>query len=317
MTSLAAPPCDRVAPPTGLPACQWRGRPSSSPRPATPISIGRSTRRRSSCIRSKWVGCCAAMASQTRSSPPGSCTTCLKRPRPLKAQLQRRFGAAIARLVESVSDDPSIINDEARKHELRDRVAHAGSEPLVIFAADKISKVRELALLPVWQLDEPKTRAKLAQYEATSRCSNELRESTPSSIFSTPSSTSSGHRNSKHQERARKQEARRAASNHHNMNDPCPGCVIELAPEEGLELLRPRSFRWQLCTYVSPAPNRTASADPQSMNRRLDRTQRARHRVNPSANNNLDDTSSLLQTAEAALWARLLLSARSGSDRLV
>jgi hypothetical protein len=48
-----------------------------------------------------------------------------------------------------------------------DRVAHAGSESLAIFAADKISKVRELALLPVWQLDVPKTRAKLAHYEAS------------------------------------------------------------------------------------------------------------------------------------------------------
>ena len=62
-----------------------------------------------------------------------------------RAELQRRFGASIARLVESVSDDPSIDDYGSRKRELRDRVAHAGSNTVAIFAADKISKVRELS----------------------------------------------------------------------------------------------------------------------------------------------------------------------------
>ena len=138
MTSLAAPPCDRVAPPTGLPACQWRRRPSSSPRPATRISIGRSTARRSSPIRSRSARYCTAMVNQTRSSPPGL-----------------------------VSDDPSIGDYEKRKRQLRDRLAHGESEALAIFAADKISKVRELALLPPWRLCETTTRAKLTHYQAS------------------------------------------------------------------------------------------------------------------------------------------------------
>ncbi|MGB0092779.1 MAG: HD domain-containing protein [Solirubrobacteraceae bacterium] len=83
------------------------------------------------------------------------------------AELQRRFGASIARLVESVSDDPSIDDYESRKHELRNRVAHAGSDTVAIFTADKISKVRELALLPTSSLDETLTRAKLAHYRAS------------------------------------------------------------------------------------------------------------------------------------------------------
>ena len=83
------------------------------------------------------------------------------------AELQRRFGASIARLVESVSDDPSIDDYESRKRELRDRVAHAGSNTVAIFTADKISKVRELALLPTSSLDETTTRAKLAHYRAS------------------------------------------------------------------------------------------------------------------------------------------------------
>ena len=83
------------------------------------------------------------------------------------AELQRRFVASIAGLVESVSDDPSIHDYESRKRELRDRIAHAGSYTVAIFTADKISKVRELALLPTSSLDESTTRSKLAHYRAS------------------------------------------------------------------------------------------------------------------------------------------------------
>ena len=41
------------------------------------------------------------------------------------AELHRRFGARIARVVESVSDHPSLGDYTPRKRELRDRVAHA------------------------------------------------------------------------------------------------------------------------------------------------------------------------------------------------
>ena len=84
-----------------------------------------------------------------------------------RGELQRRFGARVAGLVESVSDDPSIDGYGSRKRELRDRVAHAGSDTVAIFAADKISKVRELTLLPTSRLDEKTTRAKLAHYRAS------------------------------------------------------------------------------------------------------------------------------------------------------
>ena len=83
------------------------------------------------------------------------------------AELHRRFGARIARVVESVSDDPSLGDYKSRKRDLRDRVAHADPGTRAVFAADKIAKVRELALLPAWQLNEPKNRAKLAHYRAS------------------------------------------------------------------------------------------------------------------------------------------------------
>ncbi len=83
------------------------------------------------------------------------------------AELHRLFGAQIARLVESVSDDPSIGDYRSRKRELRGRVARGDSNTCAIFAADKISKVRELALLPARRLGEPKVRAELAHYRAS------------------------------------------------------------------------------------------------------------------------------------------------------
>ena len=84
-----------------------------------------------------------------------------------RAELQHRFGTRVARLVESVSDDPSIGDYEARKRELRDRVAHADPDTVAIFAADKISKVRELGLLPTSRHPETASRVQLANYRAT------------------------------------------------------------------------------------------------------------------------------------------------------
>ena len=83
------------------------------------------------------------------------------------AELQRRFGTRVARLVESVSDDPSIGDYKQRKRQLRDRVARADPDARAIFAADKISKVRELALLPISQHHRPRPRAELTHYRAS------------------------------------------------------------------------------------------------------------------------------------------------------
>jgi (p)ppGpp synthase/HD superfamily hydrolase len=91
----------------------------------------------------------------------------LEKTAPTSAELHRRFGAQIAQLVESVSDDPSLGGYKPRKRELRDRVAHADAGMRAVFAADKIAKVRALALLRAWQLNEPKNRAKLAHYRAS------------------------------------------------------------------------------------------------------------------------------------------------------
>lgn len=59
-------------------------------------------------------------------------------------ELERRFGRQISGLVLAVSDDEQVSGYAARKRALRSRVAAAGNEVLVLFAADKLSKLREL-----------------------------------------------------------------------------------------------------------------------------------------------------------------------------
>jgi (p)ppGpp synthase/HD superfamily hydrolase len=62
--------------------------------------------------------------------------------------LRRRFGSKVTSLVLAVSEDERIASYARRKAALRDRVADAGEESLMLFAADKISKARELRLAP-------------------------------------------------------------------------------------------------------------------------------------------------------------------------
>jgi (p)ppGpp synthase/HD superfamily hydrolase len=68
---------------------------------------------------------------------------------PLTAlDLRRRFGDEIATLVLAVTEDEHIAGYGRRKAALRRQVADAGQEALMLFAADKISKVHELRLTP-------------------------------------------------------------------------------------------------------------------------------------------------------------------------
>ena len=60
-------------------------------------------------------------------------------------ELGARFGPAIATLVLAVTEDPQIIGYDARKAALLEQVATAGRDAQMVFAADKISKVRELS----------------------------------------------------------------------------------------------------------------------------------------------------------------------------
>jgi (p)ppGpp synthase/HD superfamily hydrolase len=59
-------------------------------------------------------------------------------------ELRLRFGARIAALVAAVSEDERIPGYATRKAALRRQVEAAGTDALMVFAADKVSKVREL-----------------------------------------------------------------------------------------------------------------------------------------------------------------------------
>jgi (p)ppGpp synthase/HD superfamily hydrolase len=61
-----------------------------------------------------------------------------------RSDLESRFGHRVAELVEAVTDDPTIEDDAERKAALRRQVAEAGECAAVVFAADKVSKAREL-----------------------------------------------------------------------------------------------------------------------------------------------------------------------------
>lgn len=61
-----------------------------------------------------------------------------------ESELEKRFGAQITELVLAVTDDDRIHAYGARKAALRRQVAAAGEDALTLFAADKLSKLREL-----------------------------------------------------------------------------------------------------------------------------------------------------------------------------
>jgi (p)ppGpp synthase/HD superfamily hydrolase len=84
-----------------------------------------------------------------------------------RADLDARFGAEVGALVATVSDDPSIEGEEERKEEVRDRVRRAGGDAAVIYAADKVSKTRELRILLVRKESSEQARVKLRRYWAS------------------------------------------------------------------------------------------------------------------------------------------------------
>jgi (p)ppGpp synthase/HD superfamily hydrolase len=61
-----------------------------------------------------------------------------------RAELRRRFGTRTAALVAAVTEDEHIEGYATRKAALRRQAEAAGREAMMVFAADKVSKVREL-----------------------------------------------------------------------------------------------------------------------------------------------------------------------------
>jgi (p)ppGpp synthase/HD superfamily hydrolase len=84
-----------------------------------------------------------------------------------RSELEVRFGREVAELVEAVSDDPSIEEDGERKAALRHQVAHAGEHAAAVFAADKVSKARELRLRVSRGRFAREDEPKVAHYQAS------------------------------------------------------------------------------------------------------------------------------------------------------
>lgn len=62
-------------------------------------------------------------------------------------QIRERFGDGVADLVGALTEDPSIQPYERRKDAHRDQVISAGPEAIAVYAADKLSNVRDLRRL--------------------------------------------------------------------------------------------------------------------------------------------------------------------------
>jgi (p)ppGpp synthase/HD superfamily hydrolase len=60
------------------------------------------------------------------------------------AELTWRFGPEVAHLVQTVTEDATVDDYRHRKRMLREQVRTTGGDAALIFAADKIAKVREL-----------------------------------------------------------------------------------------------------------------------------------------------------------------------------
>jgi (p)ppGpp synthase/HD superfamily hydrolase len=84
-----------------------------------------------------------------------------------EVELEGRFGPRVSALVRAVSDDPWIEDEEARKAALRSQVAGAPMEAAAIFAADKVSKARELRLKLTCGLPGDEADRQLGHYWAS------------------------------------------------------------------------------------------------------------------------------------------------------
>ncbi len=94
------------------------------------------------------------------------------------SELGSRFGREVCELVALVSDDPAIPDEEERKDRVREKVRAAGGYAPVVYAADKVSKVRELRMLLATDVEADVANIKLRRYR---KSLNMLEQTIPSS----------------------------------------------------------------------------------------------------------------------------------------
>jgi hypothetical protein len=96
-----------------------------------------------------------------------------------RGEIEARFGREVAELVATLSDDPSIGDEDRRREDLRERVRRAGGYASAIFAADKVSKVRELRALLANDPPTAETEGKLRHYRASLEMLEEVMPGSP------------------------------------------------------------------------------------------------------------------------------------------
>jgi (p)ppGpp synthase/HD superfamily hydrolase len=82
-------------------------------------------------------------------------------------ELEHRFGPRVAELVRAVSEDDSIEDRKERKAALREQVARGSLEAAAVFAADKLSRVRELGSQVSAGLSHEDAAPRLDHYRAS------------------------------------------------------------------------------------------------------------------------------------------------------
>jgi (p)ppGpp synthase/HD superfamily hydrolase len=90
------------------------------------------------------------------------------------SEIEAQFGPRVAELVAAVSDDPAIEDRAERKAALRRQVARAGECAAAVFAADKVSKARELRVRASRGRFERRDESRIAHYEASLDMLSEL-----------------------------------------------------------------------------------------------------------------------------------------------
>jgi len=78
--------------------------------------------------------------------------------------LRSQFGSEVCELVAVVSDDPAVSDEDERKSETRERVRQAGGYAPAVYAADKVSKVRELRILIARGMQPEEARIRHRRY---------------------------------------------------------------------------------------------------------------------------------------------------------
>src|SRR5215475_10086439 len=79
-------------------------------------------------------------------------------------ELSARFGRRVGEIVRALTEDQRIAGYARRKAALRDQLAHSDHDALNVFAADKISKVRELQVADMAGSPVSHRRRKLTHY---------------------------------------------------------------------------------------------------------------------------------------------------------